>query len=45
MDRVQGLSTWAIRRALELPPTEGFAVDRSDDNLTRPGWSLFAPKS
>ena len=45
MDRVQGLSIWAIRRALELPPADGFGIDRSDDNLTRPGWMLFAPKS
>ncbi len=45
MERVQGLSIWAIRRALELPPAEGFGIDRSDDNLTRPGWMLFAPKS
>ena len=45
MDRVQGLSVWAIRRALELPLTQGFGIDRSDDSLTRPGWMLFAPKS
>ena len=44
MDRVQGLSVWSIRRALEMPSGDGFAVDRSDSGLTRPGWSLFAPQ-
>ena len=41
MDRVQGLSLWAIRLALASEPGTGFLLDRADPSMLRPGLSLF----
>jgi ADP-ribose pyrophosphatase YjhB (NUDIX family) len=40
MDRVQALSLWAIRLAMDIRPGSGFVPDGADE-LARPGWSLF----
>lgn len=39
MERVQSLSRWAIRRALDGGP--GFRPVYKSEDLTRPGWALF----
>jgi ADP-ribose pyrophosphatase YjhB (NUDIX family) len=41
IERVQGLSLWAIRQALATERNAGFSQDLRDPTLGRPGWSLF----
>ena len=41
MDPVQGFSSWAIHRALELPKGAGMTLDQSELTQSRPGWNLF----
>lgn len=41
MERVQGLSIWAIKRALGTPLGSGFIVDVGIDGIARPGSSLL----
>ena len=41
MPAVQGFSSWAIHRALQLAPKTGMAVDDSELTRSRPGWTLF----
>ena len=42
MERVQGLSTWAIRMALANQPGNGFVQHPPNLDLNRPGLSLFS---
>ncbi len=42
MERVQGLSQWAIQLALDAPADSGMRVDVHTPAVSsRPGWALF----
>jgi ADP-ribose pyrophosphatase YjhB (NUDIX family) len=41
MDRVQGLSRWAIEKALGTKPGQGLTADSAGPSADRPGWQLF----
>ena len=42
IEGVQGLSRWAIDKALRAPSTFGLEVERGATSMPqRPGWSLF----
>jgi ADP-ribose pyrophosphatase YjhB (NUDIX family) len=41
MQGVQGLSRWAIEKALAAPAGQGLQPDREQPGLSRPGWELF----
>ena len=41
MEKVQAFSTWAIKRALEIPAGSGLTLEKGDVGAARPGWSLF----
>jgi ADP-ribose pyrophosphatase YjhB (NUDIX family)/ribosomal protein S27AE len=41
MEAVQGLSRWAIEKALATPAGAGLQAERSGPGFGRPGWGLF----
>ena len=41
MEAVQGLSRWAIEKALAVGDTHGLKPDRNGPGADRPGWQLF----
>ena len=41
MEAVQGLSKWAIEKALLVPHGRGLLRDQVGPGATRPGWQLF----
>jgi hypothetical protein len=42
MEAVQGLSRWAIEKALGTVPGQGLTADSVGPGADRPGWQLFA---
>ena len=41
MEAVQGLSRWAIEKALGTTPGQGLTPDSVGPGAERPGWQLF----
>jgi ADP-ribose pyrophosphatase YjhB (NUDIX family) len=41
MESVQGLSRWAIEKALAMPPDHGLRPEHDGPGAGRPGWQLF----
>ena len=41
MERVQGLSTWAIQKALATDTDSGLHLERHEMTARLPGWGLF----
>jgi len=41
MEAVQGLSRWAIEKALASAPDSGLSPESAGPGAGRPGWQLF----